>query len=662
MRQKMRKKSEKNGVKLCAERGIDYICRRQIHYKPMTRHPLLIIAVFFATVQSAVARPAVTDDASTATETKTYYLRWYGNTSLYMTEEGDGALVVASQDVTQRQFWQLVPTGTTGCFYLRNTATGRYIQSCNKTESSSSTITTGTTAVPYYVWQATSGNVSGYYRLTSTDCANYADTSQSPRALNKDGGSTNVITWYGALTNTGSYWMLEETEDLYDLRPFQLSTAVGSPVQTYTILNYKDDTALTMATDGTLSWEQNDLTDAQTWYFVGTSSRNGGFLIVNVGTGTCINLANATDTRWTVFEGDDSNYYFRPYATKDEDGTSLTVASDSLVTFKAARSKFARSAQVYELPCASVGTRYITRAEINGDGALVPMVYPLPKVSGSSVIKSSATKPSTGYTIYTSDKATLLAGSTADVTIRTSAKLSSADTLLLYADWNRDGVFDAVQGIPATTYSTTVQLPIPADATVGKTRLRVRLTNNALYAADDEATGQVLDFVVNVTNERPEVYTVTACSNDTLRGTAAITSDGESEVTVTATPRGNATFAYWKEGNRIVSAKATYTFTRDHNAVLTAYFTPNTDVTGIATVTADEQSKLDVSVTVADSRTRLDVSANSPVRCFQLYTLDGRLLAQSATASLACPALSQGCYLVRVKAAAGEASLAIVVK
>lgn len=630
----------------------------------MKRPLLLIIMVFFATAFTAMARPAVTaDNAATSDTTKTYYVRWYGNTSLYMTEEADGALDVKSQDVTQRQFWQLVPTGTDGCYYLRNTATGRYIQSCNKTESSSSTISTGTTPVAYYVEQATSGAVSGYYRLTSTDCANYTDASQKPRALNKDGASSNVITWYGAVSNTGSYWMLEETADLYDLRPFTLSSAVGSPTQTYTIFNASGAGVLTMAADGTLSWETNTMADAQTWYFVGTSNRDGGFLIVNGATGQCINLASATDTRWSVFEGDNSTYYFRPYASKDEAGTSLTVSGDSLVTFSAARSKFARAAQVYELPCASVGTRYITRASIEGEGALVPMAYPLPKVSGSSVVNSSATKPSSGYVIYTSDKATLLAGSSASMMLRTNAKLATGDTLIVYADWNRDGVFETAQGINATTTVTTFDLPIPADAAVGKTRLRVRLTNNALYGADDEATGEVLDFIVNVTNERPEVYSVTVCSNDTLRGTAAITADGETEVTVTATPKGNASFSYWKEGNRLVSTKAAYTFTRDHNAVLTAYFTPNTeDATAISSVTADEPQALDVKVSVSSNRTRLDVTANSPVRRVQLYTIDGRLLAQANAASLAVPALQQGCYLVHVTAAAGEASVAVAVK
>lgn len=624
----------------------------------MNRLHLFIIAVF-AMAYTAVAHPAVAADAAASDTTKTYYVRWYGDTSLYMTEEADGALDVKSQNVTQRQFWQFVPTDTTGCYYLRNTATGRYIQSCNKSESSASTISTGTTPVAYYVEQAASGNVSGYYRLTSTDCANYADASKSPRALNKDGGSSNVITWHGALTNTGSYWMLEETADLYDLRPFLLSSEVGSPVQSYMIVNATSGLVLTMAADGSLTWETNAMTDAQTWYFVGTSNRDGGFLIVNAATGQCINLAAATDTRWTVFEGDNSTYYFRPYASKDEAGTSLTVSGDSLVTFSAARSKFARAAQVYELPCASVGTRYVTRASIDGDGALVPMVYPLPKVSGTKVTTSSASKPSSGYVIYTSDKAMLLAGATANMTLRTNSKLSAADTLIVYADWNRDGVFDTAQGVATTTTATTFDLPIPADAAVGKTRLRVRLTNNGLYGADDEATGEVLDFIVNVSAERPEVYTVTVCSNDTLRGIAAITSDGETEVTVTATPCGDATFSYWKEGNRIVSAKAEYTFTRDHNAILTAYFTPNTTPTSIASVTGDETRGLDVQVSVSNSRTRLDVTANSPVRRVQLYTIDGRLLAQSNAASLACPALQQGCYLVRVMAAAGEASVAI---
>ena len=58
-------------------------------------------------------------------------------------------------------------------------------------------------------------------------------------------------------------------------------------------------------------------------------------------------------------------------------------------------------------------------------------------------------------------------------------------------------------------------------------------------------------------------------------------------VTATATPKGNAEFDSWREGGVVVSREAEYTFAvENRNMTLKAYFTPNTDESGIEQIEA----------------------------------------------------------------------------
>ena len=45
-------------------------------------------------------------------------------------------MVASTYDVAKRIFWELIPTGEENTYFIKNTATGRYIGSCNKTPSS----------------------------------------------------------------------------------------------------------------------------------------------------------------------------------------------------------------------------------------------------------------------------------------------------------------------------------------------------------------------------------------------------------------------------------------------------------------------------------------------------------------------------------------------
>ena len=462
-------------------------------------------------------------------------------------------------------FWEFVPTEKNNCFYLRNTATGRYIQSCNLEPSSASRVNTGKDPVEYYVAKNTTAGAAtfGQYWFSSTDCANYDKTASSPRALNKDGASNFIITWTAANGNVGSFWTLHETEDLYDLRPFMVG-------ESYRYLLQNDELkALQLADDNTLSWEKRTEDAAQSWYFKGESNRAGGYQIINAKTGKALN----DGTAYVVVQdltAESAVYQFRPFATKDDATTVLTINGKSAFTFRAVRSAFSRSAQIYLMPCGSLAGMYISKLTLTGEGAVKPLTFPITSASG----KESAV-PAEWFTLYVRDKAEVLPGKSLTLDITMNKTPDAGYEAFAYFDWNRDGIFETMTALDvARTMSATIQ--VPADAKEGKTRMRIRITDNGLTDAEDEAIGQIFDAILHVVAAQEE-YRLTAKPNDATRGTVRIERNDD-EVVVKAIAEGNARFVAWREGNQQLSTSVKYTFTLDHNTDLTAVFTPNTDI------------------------------------------------------------------------------------
>ena len=589
-----------------------------------------------------------------------YYIRWYGNTGSYMTEEADGSLVVSSADVSQRQFWQFISTGREHCYYIRSTATGRYVQSCNLAASSASRVVTGTNPVEYYVVASTSGSTAGYYRLTSTDCANYDNTSATPVGLNKDGASSYIIVWHAAASNTGSYWRLEETEDLYDLRPFSPSSAVGSPEFKYSVLSPKGQ-ALERQTDGSLAWAEQNEKAAQSWYFVGESNNGTGWQMIDAATHTPVASAENEDRWYVLADLDNDAFFLRPFGTKDVDGTALTVEGDSTLTFRLMHSDFARAAQIYDLPCGSLGNIYVAQATLEGPAAVRPLVYPLPTASGTQLTQGKAAKPSTWYTIYTACPALLAPGAEAEATFTLAGgNIPEGMQAWLYFDWNRDGVFETALPLEvAGTMKAAVK--VPATAAAGRGRMRLRLTENGMAGADDEVLGQTLDFTLEVAAAAPTDAVITVVSNDPQRGKAELLGeDGDEVRTAAATPIGNAAFVCWKEGKRIVSLSSNYDVTCDRSMTLTAVFSPNTEKeTGIAgAVVADAAATIEIS---GQGRI-LTVNAPSAVKQVLVFATDGRLVARASGSEVNIGAVPAGTYIVRAVTVDADAAIKVSVK
>lgn len=582
-----------------------------------------------------------------------YYLKGNGSNTQYMVETTDGQLRASAPDISECQFWQFVPTGNENCFYIKNATTGHYVQSCSR--GGSTPVVTGTTPVEYYI-----GQNGTKYRFTSTDCANYDDTSRSPFGLNKDGSSGNIVSYQAGPSNGNSWWELIETDYLYEVQPFNPSAEVGFPEFLYSIHSAQGQ-ALTMNSEGGLEWQENQLSDSQAWYFVGTSNHDGGYLIVNKNTGLTVNQADEAQTRWAVFAtADQSGYYFKPASAQDVYGNALTVNGDSIMLFSAFRSSYARHAQIYELPCGALGNQYVTRAEISGESVLRSMIYPLPVYSSNQLTQPDASRPSSWYTLYTQDKATLSKSSAFTLSLQLNAAPLEGTEVYVYFDWDRDGVFETRETVTAAQ-SMTGTFNVPAEAEDGKTRIRIRVTENGLAGAEDDVIGQTLDLIANISDGMTENYPLSITSCDELRGTVAWTSNEQqpAEITATATPKGDSEFLYWRDGNRIVSTENPYVFRHDHAVQLVAYFTPNTTVpVGIEEVSGAASGD-GLSITAGSGYVYVDTSEQ--LQYVTVYLPDGKAVLHATANRVSTASLPTGTYIVRALTISGREGMTKII-
>lgn len=292
-------------------------------------------------------------------------------------------------------------------------------------------------------------------------------------------------------------------------------------------------------------------------------------------------------------------------AAEAEAGTSLTVrltitkgaenlgcffglSSLTLGTYEAPQEEpYAPIFQVYKMPCGTRSDHFITQASISGGGTLKELDYPLPTLTGGVLTPGVAQTPSSWYELYTKDCAVVARGEDfqLDVQLNVSPE-SSVETLHAWLDWNCDGAFDAVEELPiARDMSATIS--VPDSARTGLSRLRLRLNLNGLSGSNSDVYGQVLDLQLQVVDapDAGQTGAIRVRPNDPTRGDATAVPSGDGELTLAATPRGNATFTGWMEGRKWLSAAPTWTLAPGpRTREIVAVFTVNTQIdTGLPT-------------------------------------------------------------------------------
>ena len=584
---------------------------------------------------------------------KVYLISWKNTGANYVTEESDHRMTVQSRDNAKPQFWMFIPTENENCYYIKNTATDRYIGTCNLTPSSASKIYTTTTPVEYYVGKTTktTGENANCWYMSSTDCTGYNSESAGPRALNKDGASEYVITWTAGVNNVGSYWQLIETEDLYEIRPFDGSEAIGKIGASYNVeaIGGKN---LTITEAGLALAAPDAFDENQEWYFVGTGNSTGWqiasaaepAIVVGITDGN-IATGEGLTTKWKVNASKEQSGYF--YFTSE--GTTLKVEGDSLFKFSRLRSAYARKLQIYNNPCGAAGNNYVKKFELRGEAAL------------SNIIYEAQSKPSKWHVVYANDKGEVAQGGTFNLDITLSSNAANDLVVAAHFDWNGDGVFETEVPVTMSGTAGKAEVTVPDWATMEQTRMRLRVNSNGLDLAEDEVQGFIYDFHIKVV-EPQEKRTVTVGVNSWERGAVELSQVAEdyvfgSTLTAKATAYGNGKFVCWKEEGVIVSTSAEYTFTVDHNVKLVAYFAPNTDEssypTGIQENVADE-----VTVTITDN----SISATGNVTKLEVFTVNAALIANAKGNTMSTAGIPEGLYIVRATTECGYKNVKVYIK
>lgn len=227
---------------------------------------------------------------------------------------------------------------------------------------------------------------------------------------------------------------------------------------------------------------------------------------------------------------------------------------------------------IYQMPSGQAGSAYIVSAITSGDAVRYPLGYTV------------ASTPDRHFIIVS--KATTLVEKERQFDLIIEENVSiSGQFVTIYTDWDRDGVFVSQDqsSLSMRDKGFTASFQVPADAELGKARIRVRLDSSRPSGPDVAVSGgRVYDFVVYVMDktDHDDCYISVSSSNDNL-GKAVIETvanangryDKGSSVTVKAEPSSSAVnFEGWKVGQDIISRDQAYTFTVNESMHIIAVF------------------------------------------------------------------------------------------
>ena len=134
---------------------------------------------------------------------KTYTIVNRNDASLYVQDNSTGGVSMGSMN--DNSYWKFEATANANCYYVKNVATGKYMQSCNANEVE---VQMGDNPVEYsIILCAVEGE--GMYGMASTDQATYDFTAGT---IGCNWKSNNTVQGYAAVagTNHRSFWKIVE--------------------------------------------------------------------------------------------------------------------------------------------------------------------------------------------------------------------------------------------------------------------------------------------------------------------------------------------------------------------------------------------------------------------------------------------------------------------
>lgn len=597
---------------------------------------------------------------------KFYVISSINDANAYMAEKADGTLGTAAYTNNNKVFWKIIPTGQAGRFQVMNATSQRYIQSSK--QAASSRIPMGSDPVEYQIGKdmTVGAETKGSFYFCSADQTNIPTGAMG---LNYDKfASKNIVAWSAKSGDKNSYWLIRAVDYTYEpvIVPLVESMEEVNAAAKYTLVTA--DGKLLAAENGTLAIADKGAETNLAWVFVGTSNKNEGIYLVNMADPAKVLTVDEQGaysfalpeegTRWFVAEKEINGslrLVFVPYAQKDEaDAPYLSVGEASDFVLGNYRSAYSLATQIYFLPCGTLDKGYLRMLGISGENVLRELNY------------TATAKPGNYYTLYTQEKATVSKGLKFKLAVGV-ADMDETVTAYVYFDWNRDGLFETMY-----TYNKAQideEISVPEDAVVGKSRMRVRITNNALTDAEDDAVGSIYDFIVNIAEPQAQ-RTVTVAPNDPERGTVGIlvgeeslqtyTCDYGTEISVVAKPNGTLDFIAWKDNRTVVSTEKEYSFTVAENVDLVACFSPNSSLsTDIQGLDVDQNNFV---YEIVQGAHDIQVLTEAEVKMVYIFAMDGTQVKKTAGKSISVAGLPQGTYIVKVVTAAGDGSKKVTLK
>lgn len=380
--------------------------------------------------------------------------------------------------------------------------------------------------------------VDGVYSYTALDDVTFAATFVKPEEFRP----TVTITTPDSSQGTLAVYYGSELVKSGDTVPFGTEITISAKANTgYKLSAVKADGSAITATDGDYKYTvNNDVTISADFEAISYSQYSGTTSVTYRGV-TSLTISDNEGNTGTVAGGGTTS---GRSVYLDQTSTIVSVAANSAISVAVSGTGEWMHSYVY--------------IDYNGDGEFTAAF----DSDGHTVVASSEL---VAYNLYSTDGGTTFTNSLGEST-------SSGHTMI-------DG--------------PTVEIPtfmIPAKYEGGTYRMRYKLDWNSIDPAGGSqvstAGGAIIDFLIKVAGEGDgsgsqggNSRTVSVATSNATYGSVSIENSTATsistnqEVTVTASPVGEAQFMYWTdETGKQVSTDATYTYSDLDNITLTAHF------------------------------------------------------------------------------------------
>jgi len=301
----------------------------------------------------------------------------------------------------------------------------------------------------------------------------------------------------------------------------------------------------------------------------GWTRGNGTSVLVIARQGSAVNAVPVNGTTYTANAafGSGSQIGTGNYVVYKGLGTSVNVtALTSVESYYYAIYEYNTSDFCYKAPALTGNATTTGTPPYCAAGSLSTTYEYISKVVIGSINQASG-RGTFGYQDYTSQITSMQIGVNASATISVINPYQT-DQILIWVDWNKDGDFtDPGENVYASSGSfasphTTANFAPPAGATVGTTRMRIRLHDNSESGANatpcgDASYGEVEDYTINV---------IAGCTSSVgtpvfTPGTTSIRCQGFGSVTYTASAINTTGITYSLDAASLTNGNTINSFT-----------------------------------------------------------------------------------------------------